>query len=141
MGWFSWLGTKEKTVDDIFDKDNGLLTQVGDWVGGMSYTEEEAAEAKERLNAGVFDFVQATLTESTSRSRTRRTLANTWIKSQLAMIFITMMVAPFDMELAAFYLGIAFGTLMLSGTLAVLAFFFGSHLLRTHGVGSKGPDK
>jgi hypothetical protein len=39
MAWFSSLFATEKAVD------NGLLAQVGDWVGGFSYTEEEKAEA------------------------------------------------------------------------------------------------
>ena len=34
-----------KVVDDVFDKDKGLVTQVGNWIGGMNYTEEEKAEA------------------------------------------------------------------------------------------------
>lgn len=34
----------DKAVDNILDKDNGLLTQVGGWVGGLKHTEEEKAE-------------------------------------------------------------------------------------------------
>jgi hypothetical protein len=45
MGWFSALFATEKAVDNIVDKDNGLLAQVGGWVGGFNYTAEEKAEA------------------------------------------------------------------------------------------------
>ena len=45
MAWFSALFATEKAVENIVDKDNGLLSQVGGWVGGFNYTEEEKAEA------------------------------------------------------------------------------------------------
>ena len=45
MGLFSGLFATEKAVDNIIDKENGLLAQVGSWVGGFNYTDEEKAEA------------------------------------------------------------------------------------------------
>ena len=45
MSWIGRLFGTEKTIDNIVDKDKGLLTQVGSWVGNMHYTEEERAEA------------------------------------------------------------------------------------------------
>jgi hypothetical protein len=45
MGWFSNLFGGKKAVDNILDKDNGLLTQVGGWIGNMNYTDEEKAKA------------------------------------------------------------------------------------------------
>lgn len=119
-----------KTTDNIFDKDNGLLTQAGGWINNLQHTSQEiAADNKEMIKAGN-EFVKATLDENTIRSRTRRMVAVGWIKTQIAMILITMIVAPFDMELAKFYAGIAFGWLMTTGTLAVIGFFFGTHMLR-----------
>lgn len=35
----------QKAVDNLLDKDNGLLAKAGSWVGGLNYTEEEKAEA------------------------------------------------------------------------------------------------
>lgn len=45
--WGKIFGT-EQAVKNIVDKDNGLLTQVGGWIGNMNYTEEERAEANTR---------------------------------------------------------------------------------------------
>lgn len=45
---FAWAGKlfgTEKAINSIVDKDNGLLSQVGGWVGGFNYTDEEKAEA------------------------------------------------------------------------------------------------
>lgn len=132
MSWFSKLISTEKAVDNVLDKDNGLLTQVGGWIGNMNFTDEERAKMNAKMVEGVSSFVKMTLSENTERSITRRAVAVTWIKAQLAMIFITMMVAPLDMEMAKFYFSIAFGTLMISGTLAIIGFFFGAHMLSSH---------
>jgi hypothetical protein len=45
MGLFSSLFAADKAVDNVMDKDNGLLAQAGNWIGGFNYTEEEKAEA------------------------------------------------------------------------------------------------
>jgi hypothetical protein len=44
MSWFGKLFGTEKAVNNLVDKDNGLLAQAGSWVGGLSYTDEEKAE-------------------------------------------------------------------------------------------------
>ena len=44
MGMIGRLFGTDKAVDNILDKDNGLLTQVGGWIGGLKHTEEEKAE-------------------------------------------------------------------------------------------------
>jgi len=45
MGWFGRLVGTEKAVNDILDKDNGLLTKFGGWVDDFNYTQEEQAQA------------------------------------------------------------------------------------------------
>jgi len=45
MGWFGQLIGTDKVLNNVVDKDNGLLTQAGNWIGGFSYTDEEKAEA------------------------------------------------------------------------------------------------
>lgn len=132
MSWLTSLFSSGKTVDNVMDKDNGLLTQVGGWIGNMNFTKEEQAKMNLATGEAVATFVASTLSENTVRSKTRREVAILWIKAQLIMIFWVMLVAPFDMELAKFYAGIVFGTLMLSGTLSVIAFFFGPYMIGKH---------
>jgi hypothetical protein len=38
------LFSNGKAVDDVLDKDNGLLVKAGTWIGNMNYTEEEKAK-------------------------------------------------------------------------------------------------
>lgn len=35
----------QKAIDDLTDKDNGLLVRAGKWVDHLNYTDEEKAEA------------------------------------------------------------------------------------------------
>ena len=48
MSWLGSLFGTKKAMSDITDKDNGLLTQVGGWIGGFSYTDQEKAEADQQ---------------------------------------------------------------------------------------------
>lgn len=132
MSWFTKIFSSSKAVDNVLDKDNGLLTQVGGWIGNMNYTPEEQAKMSLKVGQHVAAFVETSLSESTERSKTRRAVAILWIKAQLIMIFWVMLVAPFDIVLAKFYAEIVFGTLMISGTLSVIAFFFGPYMIGKH---------
>jgi hypothetical protein len=44
MGIFANLFGGKKAKDDLLDKDNGLLTQAGNWVDKLNYTKEEQAQ-------------------------------------------------------------------------------------------------
>ena len=123
--------TGSKAVDNIQDPAAGLLSQVGGYIGNLNFTTEEQAELNKALADGVADFAVKTLDENTERSRARRDIAKMWIKTQLALILLIVIVAPIDMELAKFYGEIAFGGLMMGGTWSVIAFHFGGHYLRT----------
>lgn len=127
MGIMSWLSTAPKLVDNVLDKDDGLLSQLGNWIGGMNLTKEEVLEFNASTVANVHSFVKATLSESTDRSKTRRSIAVLWIKSQLGIVLMSCIAAPWNMELADFYYKMATSTLMITGTTAVIIFFFGSH--------------
>ncbi len=125
MSW--WKFWESKAVDNVLDKDNGLLTQVGSWIGNMDLTKEEIIEFNNKTVTSVQSFVKATLSESTERSKTRRSIAVLWIKSQLAIVFMCCIAAPWDMELAEFYFKLATSGLMITVTTAICIFFFGSH--------------
>ena len=136
MSWFTWGGT-EKAVDNILDKDKGLLTQVGNWIGGMNYTEEEQAEANTDLRKGVVAYAVASMSENGERSKARRAIAVLWIKCQLGLVLMCAISAPWNMELAEFYFKLATSTLMITVTTAICIFFFGSHGLARHNESKK----
>lgn len=127
MNWLGSIFSTRKAVDDLLDKDNGLIAKAGAWIGNLSLTQEEVVEFNAKTVMGVQEFVKETLDESTERSRTRRSVAILWIKSQLAIVMFACISAPWNIELAKFYLALATSGLMITGTTAVIIFFFGSH--------------
>ena len=132
MGWFTWFKSAPKAVDDVLDKDNGLLSQFGGWIGRMDLTDEEVMKANIKTVSDVQEFVRSTLSESTARSKTRRDIAWMWIKTQLAIILLCAISAPWNMDLAEFYFKLGTCGLMLAGTSAIIIFHFGSYGLTRH---------
>ncbi len=132
MSWYNPFSWNDKVADNILDKDSGLLAKVGDWIGGQQYTDEEKSESNERLRVGVVAYAIASMGENSERSKARREIAQLWIKTQLAIILMCAIAAPWDMELAEFYFKLASSAIMLGGTGAIITFFFGSYLLTRH---------
>jgi len=127
MAWYNPLSWGEKTVDNVMDKDNGLLTQVGNWIGNMKLTPEEVMEANGKTVDSVQEFVKATLSENTARSIARRAIALLWIRVELGIVLMSCICAPWDMALAEFYFKMAASGVMFGGTTAIIVFFYGSY--------------
>lgn len=130
MTWLSSLFTT-KTVDNVLDKNDGLLAQAGEFIGNLHYTEEEKAEASAKLAANATEYFRLTLGESTVRSRTRRFVAVSWISVQLFLILSTCAAALFGIELAKFLWSVATSNVMWSGTGGIIVFFFGAHAVNS----------
>ena len=129
MAWYNFLSSSDKVVDNLLDKDKGLLTQVGGWIGGMNYSEEEKAEANTATALATAEFVKATLSESTIRSKTRRSIAMMWLFVELFLVLLTCGTAFFNIELAKFFWSVAMSDLMFWTTMAIISFFFGSYMI------------
>ena len=137
MAWYNPLTWGNETRKNVLDKDNGLLAQVGGWIGNMNLTQEEVIEFNAKTVGSVQEFVKATLTESTERSVTRRAIAVLWIKAQLGVVLMSCIAAPWDIELAGFYFELATSALMITVTTAICIFFFGSHGIARMNEGKK----
>lgn len=59
MGWFGRLFGTKKAVDDVLDKDNGLLTQFGGWIGNFQYTTQEQAEHNQEIRKWSVEYLRA----------------------------------------------------------------------------------
>jgi len=124
---FKFITAGGKTTEQILDKDNGLLTQVGGWIGNAQFTEEERAEFNRDLAAGVRTFAIETMNESTDRSKARRSIAVLTVQMFFLLLFAAGALFPFDREWSAFVFNLTttpvFGGLVVS----ISIFFFGSH--------------
>ena len=139
--WGAITGTP-KMVDNVFDKDNGLLTQVGQWAGHQQFTDEEKAKHNEEMAKNVRAFSIATLTENTDRSKARRCLAKKWFDMHVFFIKVNMLCIPVDhlaiklgeqkgYELTTAVSSIAFDPWLCSITGGIGLFFWGTHSLRS----------
>ena len=134
-----------KMVDNVFDKDNGLLTQVGQFIGHQQYTDQEKAEDRKELVKSVQDYAVATLGENTDRSKTRRQLAVKWFEMQIWLIKLTVLCVFIDKlsaqlgyptSLTADISAIAFSGLLWGVTSGIGLFFWGTHGLRSSKFGN-----
>ena len=132
MSWYNPFSWSDKAVDNVLDKKDGLLANVGSWIGAQQYTDEEQAEAQEKLRQGVVDYAISSMGENSERSKARREIAKMWVKVQLWLIMQTAIAIPFDESIAKSYFELATSTIMLGGTGAIITFFFGSYMLTRH---------
>jgi len=137
MNFLDIFKAAPKAVDDVLDKDNGLLTQFGGWIGNMNLTDEEIIKLNAKTILDVQDFVKATMSESTERSKTRRSIAVLWIKTHLAIILFFCIATPWSSEVASQYLALATSGTMGGITGAISIFFFGSQGLARHNESKK----
>ena len=128
---FDWFSSAPKVIDNIIDKDNGLVSQVGGWINNMNLTPEEIMKQNGKTVDSVQKFVVSTLSENTERSKSRRSFVTKWLSMHTGIILLCVIAAPLDMKLAEFYLSLALSPWICSITGAISIFFFGSHGIRT----------
>jgi hypothetical protein len=145
MGWFSavtnFITGTPKLVDNVFDKDKGLLVQVGQWVGHQNFTEEEKAKMDAGMSTSVQAFAVATLGENTDRSKARRQMATRWFDLQIMLIKLQVVFFAIDklaaslgqpaLNMSGDFANIAFNQLVWGITGGIGLFFWGSHTLRS----------
>lgn len=126
MSILSWFKN-----DDVMNKKDGHLANVGKWVGNLKFTAEEMAEMDTEMASAVREFAVKTLSENTERSKSRRDIANLTIKFYFILVFMTAIVYPFNPEWAQFLFGMLGMTGLSGGFISVMVFFFGSHWHRS----------
>tara|TARA_R110000823_G_scaffold237315_1_gene362854 strand:+ start:309 stop:725 length:417 start_codon:yes stop_codon:yes gene_type:complete len=132
MSWFGLIKSAPKIAENIFDKDKGLLTQFGSWIGNSNFTEEDKAEMNRDLAKGVQDFAVATLEENTDRSKARRQIAQDVIRFYILLVFMCGITYPFNSDWSTVWLSLASLPALGGLVVGVGAFFFGAHIHRSH---------
>ena len=133
-----WKGIRDfflaapKIVDDVFDKDKGLLVKAGGFINDLDYSDAEKAKSFFELALSVSEHIKTTLSESTERSTTRRSIAILWIKAQLGLILMVAICIPFSTEKAKAFFELATCNVMMWGTGSVIIFFFGAYAWGAH---------
>ncbi len=139
----SVFSSSAKPVNDLLDKDNGLLVRAGGWIDGLSYTDQEsaedakalvkhAAEARKQVIDTVVEHVKNSANENTQRSLTRRYAALSIIRVELFLVLSAVVVWPWNEAYAQFIWLVASSVLMFGAFSAVIVFFFGSYGISQH---------
>jgi len=128
----SFVAGTPKIVDDVFDKDDGLLSKAGGFINDLNYTDAEKARHHAGLAKAVSTHIASTLSESTVRSRTRRAIAEMWIRTQLGLILMVAICIPLDKTVAKNYFELATCDIMFYGTGSIVVFFFGAYVWGTY---------
>jgi len=125
--------TVGKAVDGALD----TVGKVTDMIDKRKYTAQEQAEFNLKTAEGAAEFVKSTYSESTIRSRTRRSIAVFYIIFFCAFFVGVVILYKFDEKWANFALGMAQTFQMEWAFITIIIFFFGGYVLREHLLGAK----
>ena len=115
--------TAEKGMDIAEKATDGIIAGVDK----LWFTDEEKAEASQKIIDAQLEFTRMFAGENTEQSRARRELAKMVFKSYFALIFIMVGTWLIDKEFAAFVFTVI---VQISGlTSAVAVAYFGPHQL------------
>jgi len=136
MGILSFFTKNRETVNDIFDKDDGHLAKMGEWVGNMNFTEEEKSEAQREMIKRANDFVISSMGESSIRSRARREITRLIIGLECLLIGGSGISYFFNPDASLMLFQLATSNVMVTSVPAIILFFFGTNMLRASRLGN-----
>ena len=141
MSIFDIFRAAPKLTSDVFDKDNGLLTQMGTAIGNLHLSDQERLIANAKQVESVQNYAIATLEENSERSKARRNIAEEWFKLQIGLIklyvfciffdYLILQLTDADPDFSKRVEAITLSPYLWGITGAVSLFFFGSHALRS----------
>ncbi len=125
----------------IFDKKNRttivdgavhVVKKVIGMVDERKFTEEEASKFNREAAINAAQFVKDSLDESTERSITRRRIAVDFIRFFCILVLVLIGAWKFDPIWGEFILKVMIDLKLAWAFMAIIAFFFGAHLLRQY---------
>lgn len=137
MGWFGNLIGTSKAVDNIVDKDNGLLTQVGGWVGNMNYTDEEKAEANAKTREWGIRHLEALAPFKVVQRILAFAVMGMWIVVGFNVLGAIWYDTIFGTDVKADMLSFAMSDYVFWPALSVLSLYFTGGVVESFGKGKK----
>ena len=110
---------------------------VGSFIDEQKFTEQEKARFNERLIEAYGKAMDMTVEESTGRSKSRRQLSLLVIRWWLAVLTLSGVLRPINLDWAAYWWRIATYDTVTYLVLGIGAFFWGAHILRATPGGKK----
>lgn len=134
MSWLGRLFGTEKAINSLVDKDNGLLSQVGGWVGNFNYTDEEKAEADAKTREWGLKQLEALQPFKVVQRILASVIISIWAIVIINLLFAFWLQHPSSEKI----LELAFSDLVFWPTLSVVSLYFGGGAVESWFRGRKG---
>lgn len=126
------LGLFAKNRTKIVDGAINVVDSVFGLIDKKKFTAQEAAKFNLETAEAAAKFVRDTLNESTERSITRRKIAVMYIAFFCGLVLFVIVAWKFDQTWGLFILDLIKELQLSWAFIAVIGFFFGSHMLRQY---------
>jgi sterol desaturase/sphingolipid hydroxylase (fatty acid hydroxylase superfamily) len=124
MSWFGKLFATDQAVDNLLDKEAGLLSKTGEWVGNLHYTEEERAEAAQETRQWGLRQLEALAPFKVVQRVLAFMAATFWIVVGLNVLLAIWLEATTDIKAQAAMMSFALSEYVWWPVLAVFALYF-----------------
>ena len=138
MEWLGKLLGSKKAVDNILDKDSGLLAKAGSWVGNMNYTDEEKAEANQATREWGIRQLEALTPFKVVQRILAFTVALMWVFGGVNYIGAVWVEAFYDVEVSEKIGRFIFSDYVLWPTMAVFALYFSGGVINSFNTKKQG---
>ena len=123
------------------DSVDNTINHIAKGIDKFTYTDQEKAEANAKGLDYHLKFVEASTKQNSDQSKARRNIANKWINLYLNLAVGYLVTVGLSLKWTAVAtLAVAFKEILIilgTGTLVILGFYYGVHLLRGIPIGKK----
>ena len=125
MGWFGRLIGTEKAVDSLLDTEKGLLVRAGGWFDGLSHTQQEKAEDRQKTREWGVRQLEALAPFKVTQRIIAMTTMGFWVICGLNMLAAIWFDALTDSNVTAAMVQFVVSDYVLWPTFAVLGLYMG----------------
>ena len=118
------LFATDKAIDNITDKDDGLLVRAGGWVGSLNYTDQEKAESAQEVREWGIRQLEALEPFKVVQRILAFGVTMVWAIVAINVIVAIWVKAVWQIDAASDLLAFAFSQFIFWPVLSVLALYF-----------------
>lgn len=131
----------DKAIDNLLDKDRGLLARAGGWIGNLHYTEEDRAEAQERTREWGLQQLAALAPFKVVQRILAFAASALWIFVALNVVFAFWVEAFFAVEISQKMLSFALSDYIFWPIVTVYALYFSGGVVESFKRSKGTPDR
>lgn len=133
MGIFGKLFGTQKAVDNLLDKDEGLLVRAGGWIDGLSHTEQEKAENQLLVKEWGIRQLEALAPFKVVQRIIAFSVCFAWLFVLINVVVAAWVEASTGMQIRQAMLDLAFSDYVFWPVMAVLGLYMGGGVIPRKG--------